>query len=130
VSITLKKLWKVIFREYIYLILLGIAYYSNSFFQAYLYSIVWYSQDFNKASTTITLLIQRCKGFSNTLIIIPSQSSAIVNGPYSQIQSLNKFNKVFLITSKIGIAAYLFLAKYLLKIYKNCSTYIHRLSLI
>ena len=59
-------------REYIYLILLGIAYHFSSFFQAYLYLIAWYLQNFNKASTTITLLIQRCKGFSNILIIILS----------------------------------------------------------
>jgi hypothetical protein len=71
--------------EYVYFILPGIACYFSSFFQAHLYLIIWYLQDFNKANTTITLLIQRCKGFSNILMIMLSQSSVIINGLYSQI---------------------------------------------
>jgi hypothetical protein len=116
--------------EYVYLTLLSIARHSSSFFQAHLYLIAWYLQDSNKASTTITLLIQRCKGFSNALMIIPSQSSAIVNGPYSQMQSLDEFNKVLFIINRVGIAAHLLSAKYLLEVYKDYSACVHRLSLI
>ena len=61
---------------------------------------------------------------------MPSQLSAIVNGPYHQMQSLDKFNKVLFIVSGVKIATYLLLAKHLLKTYKDYSAYIRRLLLV
>ena len=63
-------------------------------------------------------------------MIIPSQLSAIVNSPYSQMQSLDKFNKVLFVVSRVRIAAYLLLAKHLLKAHKDRSARVRRLSLV
>ena len=63
-------------------------------------------------------------------MIMPSQLSVIVDGPYSQMQSLDKFDKVFFVASGVRIAAYLLLAKYLLKAYKDRSAHVHRLLLV
>ena len=46
------------------------------------------------------------------------------------MQSLDKFNKVLFITSRVRIAAYLLLAKHLLKAYKDYSAHIRRLLLV
>ena len=59
-----------------------------------------------------------------------SQLSVIVDGLYSQMQSLDEFNKVLFIISRVGIAAYLLLVKHLLKAYKDCSAHIRRLLLV
>ena len=46
------------------------------------------------------------------------------------MQSLDKFNKVLFIISRVRIAAYLLLAKYLLEAYKDRSARIRRLLLV
>ena len=46
------------------------------------------------------------------------------------MQSLDKFNKVLFVISKVRIAAYLLLAKHLLKAYKDYSARVRRLLLV
>ena len=43
---------------------------------------------------------------------------------------MDEFDKVLFIASRVGIAAYLFLAKYLFKAYKDCSVYVYKLLLV
>jgi len=46
------------------------------------------------------------------------------------MQSLDKFNKVLFIISRVRITTYLLLAKHLLEAYKDRSAHIHRLLLV
>ena len=63
-------------------------------------------------------------------MIMPSQSSAIVDGPYGQMQSLDKFDKVLFVASGVRIAAHLLSAKHLLEAHEDRSARVRRLSLV
>ncbi|OCL03054.1 hypothetical protein AOQ84DRAFT_303531, partial [Glonium stellatum] len=79
---------------------------------------------------SIVLLIQQCKGFSNTLTTAQGRSSAIVDGPYGGTQTLDRFDKVLFIASGIGITAHLLSIKYLLQAHDDQSARVRRLTLV
>ena len=125
VTITLKRPWKVAPGQYIYLTHPSISLHQASFLQAHPYIIAW------EEDTTITVLIQRDKGFTEALFTSPSlASSIIVDGPYGHSQPLDEYDKVLFIASGIGIAAHLLQIKHLLDAHNNKSARVRRVTLV
>lgn len=129
-SVTLKKPWKILPGQYVYITLPGVARLHGGFLQAHPYSIAWSFKVPDDTSTSIVLLIQQCKGFSNTLTISQSKSSAIVDGPYGGTQTLDGFDKVLFIASGVGITAHLLSIRYLLQAHDDQSARVRRVTLV
>ncbi|KAF2194711.1 hypothetical protein K469DRAFT_706201 [Zopfia rhizophila CBS 207.26] len=126
VNITLRRPWNISPGQYVYLTLPGITRHRAGFIQSHPYVIAWAD------GSDITLLIQRCDGFSDTLFTtnLQKQPSVIVDGPYGQIQPLDAYDKVLFIASGIGIAAHLLSIRHLLEAHQKQSARVRRLSLV
>ncbi|KAF2727578.1 hypothetical protein EJ04DRAFT_594415 [Polyplosphaeria fusca] len=124
-TITLKNAWKVEPGQYVYLSLPSISRHRAGFLQSHPYTVAW-SDD-----ATVTLLIQRAAGFSNTIFeTSKQQSSVIVDGPYGKEPPIQDFDKVLYIASGIGIAAHLLSIRQLLQDHENQSARVRRLTLL
>ncbi|KAF2680662.1 hypothetical protein K458DRAFT_445146 [Lentithecium fluviatile CBS 122367] len=123
--IDLAKPWNVGPGQYIYLTLPNVGRHKGGFIQSHPYNIAWVD------GPKVTVLIQRYKGFSDTLFTSPDpESSVIVDGPYGHPQSLDRFDKVLLMASGIGIASHLLTIKQLLLAHESQTARVRRLTLV
>jgi hypothetical protein len=80
------------------------------------FMIAWVSDNENGHATTIMLLVQRYKWFTCRLQIVKTDTSALMDGPYGDLEAklFTNYDKVLLMSNGIGIAAYLYTARCLL----------------
>ena len=99
--------------------------------QAHPYLIAWSLEDSNKTSTDISLLIECRDGFSRQLRLSTEHpSSLILDGPYGKTIDLDRFDKVLMIASGVGIAAHLLAIRHLLKAHDSRKARVRRLTLV
>jgi hypothetical protein len=145
-SITLKRPWKIVPGQYIYITIPGIGRHYAGFLQAHPYSIAWVSP--HEAGSKVVLLVQSCDGFSSTLFAKQGKGltvvdgpngrkenceefgSVLVDGPYGGMQALVNFDKVLFIASGIGIAAHLLSLSHLLQGHNDQTARVRRLTLV
>ena len=124
-TITLRKPWKPRPGQYIYITLPGIARHRAGFVQAHPYMVAW------EEGSDITILLQRCRGFSHTLFSSTvTKSLLIVDGPYGQSHTFDDYDKVLCIASGIGITAHLLTIKHLLTAHNKKVSRVRRVSLL
>ncbi|KAF2197905.1 hypothetical protein GQ43DRAFT_402090 [Delitschia confertaspora ATCC 74209] len=121
---TLRRPWDVLPGQYLYLTLPSIPHYGIGYFQSHPFLIAWVD------GSDVTVLIQRGKGFSESIFTAQNRSSVLVDGPYGHSPPLGEFDRVLFMASGIGIAAHLLSVKHLLEAHENQSARIRRLTLV
>lgn len=124
-TIVLRRPWDVKPGQYIYLTLPKVNRHRVGFAQSHPYLIAWSEAD------SLTLLIERDSGFSNSLFSCPTNStSAIVDGPYGNPISLDDYDKVLFVASGIGIAAHLLAIRHLVEAHNDRRSRVRRVTLL
>jgi len=125
-----KRPWNVLPGQYVYLTIPKFARQSFGLLQAHPYHIAWVVNGFGKDLDTIVLLVEVRKGFSNDLHFVRPGTSALIDGPYGGIFTLDQYDKVLFLVSGIGIAAHLLHVRHLLVAHDRQSARVRRISLV
>lgn len=96
-TITLRRPWRVMPGQYVYVTLPEAARHRLGRLQAYPYMVAWAESDEHGADKTLVLLVERRHGFSSNILASGRSLKAIVDGPYRVGRSLDRFDKVLLL---------------------------------
>lgn len=125
IELNFERKWDLGPGQYIYITLPRLSLHTLGLVQSHPYVIAWIE------GPHITILVERNKGFSNTLFALPTATThtALVDGPYGQVQSLGQYDKVLLLASGIGVAAHLLHIRHLLEAHKDKTVRVRRIAL-
>ena len=129
-TIALRRPWKVMPGQYVYVTLPEATRHGLGRLQAHPYMIAWAESDEHGADKTVVLLVERRRGFSSDILASDRPLKAIVDGPYGGGQSLDRFDKVLFIANGVGIAAHLLSVRHLLEAHEAKTARVRRISLI
>jgi hypothetical protein len=99
--------------------------------EAHPFMVAWTIDDESGCLKTIVLIVQSHKGFTHRLKMAHGLPRAFIDGLYggSDAETLGTYDKVLLLSSGIGIAAYLNTARYLLLAHNKQTARVRRLTI-
>lgn len=131
INIKVKKNWRSLPGQYLYLTLPNQVGTALGCFQAHPYSIVWLDNPVSTGTQNIRLLIEVRRGFSNAIRVAKqAEQRAIVDGPYGISRDLTGYDKILFLASGIGITAHLSHVRDLLAAHRSLKARVRRVSLM
>ncbi|KAL9078311.1 MAG: hypothetical protein Q9157_002774 [Trypethelium eluteriae] len=125
-----KRPWRVKPGQYIYLNVPDASRYGLGHFQMHPYFVAWTPDPFAAQSHELNVLVQCRRGFSGDLLRCNGEVRTVIDGPYGGDSKLKSYDKVLLLASGIGIAAYLLEVRALLQAHEDQSSRIRRITLV
>ncbi|KAL9084618.1 MAG: hypothetical protein Q9165_007973 [Trypethelium subeluteriae] len=125
-----KRPWRVKPGQYIYLNVPDASRYGLGHFQMHPYFVAWTPDPFAAQSHELDVLVQCRQGFSGNLLRCSGEVRTVIDGPYGGKSKLKSYDKVLLLASGIGIAAYLLEVRALLQAHEDQSSRIRRITLV
>jgi predicted ferric reductase len=119
---------KITYGQYIFITVPTIPHTVVGRLQAHPYMIAWEEKD--DSSQILTLIVTPRAGFSRMVKLCESDTRIRVDGPYGGTKSLEHFDKIFFITSGIGVAAHLLTIRHLIQTHNDKTSRVRRLSLL
>lgn len=122
--VTLKRPWRIMPGQYIYISLHRRA----GLFESHPYMVAWIQED----PTRLVLLSRRARGFSQRLDRVGGATSASINGPYGgiNVHRLGSYDKVLFVAGGLGITAHFLAIQHLLRAHETQTARVRRLTLL
>ncbi|KAI9777795.1 MAG: hypothetical protein M1839_008590 [Geoglossum umbratile] len=127
ISITLKRPWKFLPGQYVYLTIPSVGY--LGLLQAHPYAVCWWGEG-SFGEPIVVLLAQARRGFSRRLPLAQASATAIIDGPYGTMHNLEGYDKILICADGIGIAAQLSYIRYILECHNLQTARVRRLSVV
>lgn len=120
-EIQVRRPWRAVQGQYVYIILPCLPHSLFSRFQTHLYLVAWTEDDHHRNCKSVTLLIETRHGFSDKLRLLQENDEVgvVLDGPYGGGPALDMYDKVVFIATGIDIAAHLLSIRQLIEGHNN-----------
>ncbi|EUC40669.1 hypothetical protein COCMIDRAFT_41036 [Bipolaris oryzae ATCC 44560] len=132
VRVDVRRPWHVIPGQFIYLSLPHSRGLGLGLLEFHPFMVAWAFHDEKNQLGSVVLIIQRRQGFTRKLGFTSTTTPAIIDGPYGGVdcKELARYDKVLLMSSGAGIAAHLYMTRYLLLAHNQQTARVRRLTVL